>query len=582
MVDSGHLRERLTFLYLGLRTDAGRPGVITEMLGVTFPRSKEINAERDFRSTTTLAKDQLTTFEREVNARTDLDAWTKGFLIYQKTEELLLSGDHPDTVYPPLSQDERNAVVDQNGRLRWAPAENYFSVWMSSGLQQHAQVTGGLVKTGTSSGGSFVFIHAAKEMQRLWGVPVDLGLLRLALLGWEIPTGNHTFHELMRGSQLGDPILTYRDSWDRYRHLAPLTEMELRQQVAPDRKFPEEHAWEQVPLQLDERQPAAAQFAHLPIVDQPAYLLLDWPAGKGAAQVVGDRLRDTAVLVASLAVPNPAPRQVVVEFTAGLSKDISSLPGSRAGPGGGATQGLEDRLGAGRGRGLALGHGVRVRIDSPMAVRPAGRVLYEMSAQDSAKDRRDLAAMVPFAGYVTVAGHLVEGPALDSEQNGPVSAARLVGRLEGADPSGAAPVVVAVCRGAALGAAVRDGSRRAAVWMTPDDVFYRNGELVALRLTPSGTWVDGSWRLLLSYNDDGPPPRCGPAGFDRRGLRVWPSGGGWESGGCIRWRGRRAPMLGLVWRRVRWPIERRWRWAGRSRSWISMAACIPLVAQARR
>ena len=72
---------------------------------------------------------------------------------------------------------------------------------MDTQLQRQAQVTGGLVMTGTSSGGSYAFIQAAQAMQRVWGIQVDLGLLRLALLAWEIPTRNHTFHELMRGAR---------------------------------------------------------------------------------------------------------------------------------------------------------------------------------------------------------------------------------------------------------------------------------------------------------------------------------------------------------------------------------------------
>ena len=330
VVESGNLRERLALLYFGL-TSKENSLMIAEMLGVQLKRSPQIQAERKHRTDSTYARDRLANVEQEVKARTDLDAAAKSHLIYQKTEELMLTGDHPDAVYPPLSQDERNAVVDDRGRLRWAPAENYYGVGMSSGLQLQAQMTGGLVMTGTSSGGSFVLVQAVKEMQRRWGVQVDLGLLRLALLAWEIPTRNHTFHELMRGAQLGDSTLTYRDSWDRYRHLAPLSEQELRQHVAPDGMFPEEHAWEQVPLDLDEREPAASQFAHLPTVDPPTYLVLDAAAGKDPKQVVSDRLRGPAVLVTSVTVPNPAPGQVVVEFATGLGKDVSSLPGAEPG-----------------------------------------------------------------------------------------------------------------------------------------------------------------------------------------------------------------------------------------------------------
>ena len=329
VVESGNLRKRLTLLFCGIASKDS--SVFTELGLGSFPRSPEIEAERPYRRESTYLTDQLADFKREVNARTDLSNADKVSLIARETKKLLRTDDDPSMVYPPLSQDERNFVVDQDGRLRWRPAKNFLSVTLSSPLHQRAEVTGGLVMTGTSSGGSFVFIQLAKQMQRQWGVPVDLGLLRLALLAWEIPPRNHTFHELMRGSELGDSTLTYRDRWDRYRHLAPLTEQELRERVAPDGKFPEEHAWAEVPLRLNEREPPAAQFDHLPTVDQPAYLLLDAEDGKDPTQVVNDRLEDSAVLMASLTAPNPAPGQLVVVFTAGLGKDASTLPG--AGPG---------------------------------------------------------------------------------------------------------------------------------------------------------------------------------------------------------------------------------------------------------
>ena len=123
VVESGNLRERLAFLYSGM-TSKDNNRVLVEMLG-GLPRSEEIQAERRLRKDVSDATYRLDKFEKEVNARTDLDAGTKNYLIYQKTEELMLTRDHPETVYPPLSQDERNAVVDQHGKLRWAPAENY-------------------------------------------------------------------------------------------------------------------------------------------------------------------------------------------------------------------------------------------------------------------------------------------------------------------------------------------------------------------------------------------------------------------------------------------------------------------------
>ena len=144
-------------------------------------------------------------------------------------------------------------------------------------------------------------------------------------------------------------------------------------------------------------------------------------------------------------------------------------------------------------------------------VGPVGQVVYEPSSQDSAADRAVLAAMVPLAGYLTVAGHVIDGVALDSERDGQISAEQLAGRLAGMDPSRVAPVVMAACRSAELGAvmvrAVDAGGHglRRAVWASPHDVAYRRGALeagtFALRASGPRFVADGSWRLFLPVSD---------------------------------------------------------------------------------
>ena len=67
-------------------------------------------------------------------------------------------------------------------------------------------------------------------------------LLRLAILGWMLPVGDHTFDEIMTACQAFDDTLTYDPaSLTRYRVLAPFSEDALRA-LAPDRLFPDEHA----------------------------------------------------------------------------------------------------------------------------------------------------------------------------------------------------------------------------------------------------------------------------------------------------------------------------------------------------
>ncbi|WP_030591569.1 hypothetical protein [Streptomyces anulatus] len=79
--------------------------------------------------------------------------------------------------------------------------------------------------------------------------PQDLGLIRAGMIATSLSAGHHSFHEVMRGAQLAldgipghDPALDYQDNWGRYWNVHPLTEQELRDHVARDGLFPDEHA----------------------------------------------------------------------------------------------------------------------------------------------------------------------------------------------------------------------------------------------------------------------------------------------------------------------------------------------------
>src|SRR5262249_54541206 len=142
------------------------------------------------------------------------------------------------------------------------------------------------VKTGTSAT-AYRFIQLGYYMSVEWNVPVDLELLRLALLAYLIPAGHHTFHEIMRGAALFDPKLRYSDSWGRYWDISPLTVRELRVHVAKDGNLPDEHVWE-----LAGTWGAALDYGDSPIPPPPlttaAVLALtdSWSADDGTAEVV--------------------------------------------------------------------------------------------------------------------------------------------------------------------------------------------------------------------------------------------------------------------------------------------------------
>ncbi|MFF1794026.1 hypothetical protein ACFVXQ_07305, partial [Kitasatospora sp. NPDC058263] len=183
----------------------------------------------------------------------------------RRARSILETDRNPLDVNPPLGRGEWYSAVDKDGRLGWQPGAKSFHYKLGSKFQQDAHDSGGLVVSGTS-GTAFGMLQAVKELARtkegraaladMKAEPVDFELLRLGLLGWMVESDDHTFHEIMTGSRLfsesltpeerADPNLTrtdlaYSDTYHRYRFLAPLTEHELRTDVAPEGRFPDEH-----------------------------------------------------------------------------------------------------------------------------------------------------------------------------------------------------------------------------------------------------------------------------------------------------------------------------------------------------
>ena len=143
----------------------------------------------------------------------------------------------------------------------------------------------------------------------------------------------------------------------------------------------------------------------------------------------------------------------------------------------------------------------------------AGRVLYAPSEQDSPEVQRVLRQMQPFDGYDTLVGHVVgAADALDGLA-GAIATGQILARLNDGDGAGEStvPVVMAVCRGDMLGAAVRRDSGRA-VWMSPSDVYYTEEGVIAGILTPSGTLDQRPWRLLLPRQEGAAAAALWPGG----------------------------------------------------------------------
>ncbi|MFC8624934.1 WXG100-like domain-containing protein [Streptomyces anulatus] len=240
MLRTGNLRELTTFLFQGISSD-----LVPEMLGGREDPNPAIEEERPSRRQAE-GRAELERLAAELNLDDTLSVPEKQAALARATRRHAVRTD-PDDVRPPLSRAERPYAVNELG-LTWMPASSVYDLAMASGLQGASEDTGGLVLTGTA-GSTYRFLVHAARMRDQWGVDLDLGLIRAGMIATSLSAGHHSFHEVMRGAQLAldglpghDPALDYRDNWGRYWNVHPLTEQELRDHVARDGLFPDEHA----------------------------------------------------------------------------------------------------------------------------------------------------------------------------------------------------------------------------------------------------------------------------------------------------------------------------------------------------
>ncbi len=74
-------------------------------------------------------------------------------------------------------------------------------------------------------------------------VPVPPEDFRLALMGWMMTSNDHSFHEIMSMAATKGLSLDYKAGPEAYRHIKPLTIIELRANVADHGNFPDESAY---------------------------------------------------------------------------------------------------------------------------------------------------------------------------------------------------------------------------------------------------------------------------------------------------------------------------------------------------
>ncbi|MFK4107076.1 hypothetical protein ACI2L1_45070, partial [Streptomyces sp. NPDC019531] len=268
VANSGSLRERMAFMFEGLSSQ-----LIPNLLGGPEQRPQKLMDQYEIRDHPANrapdvwvrleeAEARYTAAKRAVQSgRQDLIAHLPALKVaYQQAVEGVGTGIPVDDVRPPLSEAEREFIGGRE-TLPWVYATSYINMPLWVDLHPASEDTGGLVRTGIS-GSTYRFMHHAIRMNQQWGLNLDLGLVRLGVLSGQLPRpfrhetevargGHHTFHEVMLGAQIAldelpghDPALDYADDLYRYRNIHPLTEDDLRENVARDGKFPDEHALE--------------------------------------------------------------------------------------------------------------------------------------------------------------------------------------------------------------------------------------------------------------------------------------------------------------------------------------------------
>jgi Domain of unknown function (DUF4157)/NAD:arginine ADP-ribosyltransferase len=123
----------------------------------------------------------------------------------------------------------------QNERLLWEEGGTYWKInqndkWVKKVQNKlHMPVIAG--PSGTALRTFQIWEYLSK--------PVPAEDMRLALLGWMLTSNDHSFHEIMlTSSEFGG--LSYKAGLDAYHNIPPLTEDELRANVAVDGAFPGE------------------------------------------------------------------------------------------------------------------------------------------------------------------------------------------------------------------------------------------------------------------------------------------------------------------------------------------------------
>ena len=150
----------------------------------------------------------------------------------KKAEQTGLGREHYERLGIGLSQREMANGLDENGNLKWKEGQAYF--------RMDTPVTAeGMLQTAGPSGTTLRMLGA----YRLLGAgKTDLMNFRLALIAWMVSSRDHSIYEILKGSHnagvKGREDLS--EAANMYRTIDPLFEDLIREEFAPNRRFPHE------------------------------------------------------------------------------------------------------------------------------------------------------------------------------------------------------------------------------------------------------------------------------------------------------------------------------------------------------
>lgn len=131
-----------------------------------------------------------------------------------------------------LSKREKRTGLDESGQLQWLEGQAYYEM-------KKPVTAEGLLQTAGPSGTTLRMLGAYKMMG---ASKRDLLFFRLALMAWMVTSKDHSIYEVLKGSHnagvKGREDLS--EAAVMYKTIDPLTEDQLRNEMAPDHRFPHE------------------------------------------------------------------------------------------------------------------------------------------------------------------------------------------------------------------------------------------------------------------------------------------------------------------------------------------------------